>query len=175
MTSSRTLIHAFALEHPNSPEIVISEANHRITQDTHEGLFITAFYGVLDPKNGTLVYCNAGHNPPFLFQAQDNMEVRTLTRTGVPLGIVAETTWEQKTLHISLGDVLVFYTDGVTDAQNQQELFFGEERLLASAQSNAEGMAQDIHDTIQTDIREFVGEAPQFDDITIVVLVRDSE
>jgi serine phosphatase RsbU (regulator of sigma subunit) len=175
MTSSRTLIHTFALEHPNSPELVISEANHRITLDTHKGLFITLFYGVLDPNNGTLVYCNAGHNPPFLFQAQDNMEVRRLTRTGVPLGIVAETTWEQKTLHLSLGDVLVFYTDGVTDAQNQQELFFSEERLLASAQSNAGGMAQDIHDTIQMDIREFVGEAPQFDDITMVVLVRDSE
>jgi len=174
MTSSRTLIHTFALEHPNSPELVIGEANHRITLDTHEGLFITVFYGVLDPNNGTLMYCNAGHNPPFLFQAQDDMDVRRLTRTGMPLGIVAETTWEQKTLQLSLGDVLVFYTDGVTDAQNQQEQFFSEERLLASAQSNLGDMAQEIHNAIQTDIREFVDAAPQFDDITLVVLVRDS-
>jgi sigma-B regulation protein RsbU (phosphoserine phosphatase) len=175
MTSSRTLIHTFALELPDSPELVIGEANHRISLDTHEGLFITAFYGVLDPDNDSLVYCNAGHNPPILFQAQDDMGVRRLTRTGMPLGIVAETTWEQKRLQLSLGDVLVFYTDGVTDAQNQQEQFFSEERLLESAQSNAGGMAQEIHDAIQTDIHEFVGTAPQFDDITLLVLVRDKE
>jgi serine phosphatase RsbU (regulator of sigma subunit) len=175
MTSGRTLIRTFALEHPDFPELVIGEANHRITIDTHEGLFITVFYGVLDPVSGTLVYCNAGHNPPFLQLAQGNTAAQTLTRTGVPLGIVAETTWEQRTLQLLPGDVLVFYTDGVTDAQNSQELFFGTERLLASIQSNSGETAQYIHDAIQADIHEFAGGAPQFDDITLVILVRDPE
>jgi sigma-B regulation protein RsbU (phosphoserine phosphatase) len=175
MTSSRTLIHTFALEYPALPELVIGEANRRITIDTHEGLFITVFYGVLDPTSGTLVYCNAGHNPPFLLRAQGDTEVQSLTRTGVPLGIVEETNWEQRTLQLSQGDVLVFYTDGVTDAQNSQESFFGMERLLASIQSNSGGAAQYIHDAIRTDLHEFAGGTPQFDDITLVILVRDSE
>jgi sigma-B regulation protein RsbU (phosphoserine phosphatase) len=175
MTSGRTLIHAFALEQPDSPDYVIGEANRRITLDTHEGLFITLFYGVLDPASGMLVYCNAGHNPPFLLHAQGNREVQPLTRTGIPLGIVEETTWEQRALQISTGDTLLLYTDGVTEAQNSQKLFFEEERLLAPAQSSSGGTAQYIHDAIQSDLHEFVGGAPQFDDITLVVLVRDSE
>ena len=174
MTSGRTLIHAFALEQPDSPEFVIGEANRRITRDTHEGLFITLFYGVLDPASGMLVYCNAGHNPPFLLQARGGFEVQTLTRTGIPLGIVEETTWEQRALQLSPGDMVLFYTDGVTEAQNSQKLFFEEERLLASAQSNSGRTAQQIHDAVQKDIQEFVSSAPQFDDITLVVLVRDS-
>ncbi len=175
MTSGRTLIHTFALEQPDSPEYVIGEANRRITLDTHEGLFITLFYGVLDPASGMLLYCNAGHNPPFLLHAQGNREVHPLTRTGIPLGIVEETTWEQRTLQLSPGDMLLLYTDGVTEAQNSQKLFFEEERLLAPAQSNLGGTALQIHDAIQSDLHEFVGDAPQFDDITLLVLVRDSK
>ena len=91
----------------------------------------------------------------------------------MPLGIVEETTWEQRTLQLSPGDVLLFYTDGVTEAQNSQGLFFGEERLLVAAQSVSVGAAQSIHDAIRADIDEFSYGAPQFDDITLVVLVRD--
>ena len=175
MTSSRTLLRTFALEHPDLPKFVVGDANRRITLDTHQGLFITVFYGVLNPVNGTLMYCNAGHNPPFLLRAQGDPKVQTLTRTGVPLGIVTETNWEQRTLQLSQGDVVVFYTDGVTDAQNQHEVFFGSERLLTSSQNNTARTAQDIHDAIQMDIQEFVSEAPQFDDITLIVLVRDTD
>ena len=153
---------------------MVGEANRRITLDTHEGLFITLFYGVLDPTKGTMVYCNAGHNPPFLLHAGGDTEVQALTRTGIPLGIVEETTWEQREIQLSPGDVLLFYTDGVTDAQNRQQQFFGEERLLASAQSGSGGTAQEIHDAIQTDAQEFVSGAPQFDDFSLVVLVREA-
>jgi len=173
MASGRTLIHTFSLEHPGSPEIVIGEANRRIMEDTHEGLFITVFYAVLDPGKGTLIYCNAGHNPPFLLRAGEDAENQKLSRTGVPLGIVSDMTWERKDLQLSPGDLLVLYTDGVTDAQNEQEVFFGDERLQRSAQSNSGGTAQFIHDAIRLEIRKFVGGAPQFDDITLVVLVRE--
>jgi sigma-B regulation protein RsbU (phosphoserine phosphatase) len=174
MTSGRTLIHTFALEQPDSPEFVIGEANRRITLDTHEGLFITLFYGVLDPASGTLLYCNAGHTPPFLLHAGGETEVQALTRTGIPLGIVEETTWEQRSFQLSPGDMLLFYTDGVTDAQNREGLFFDEERLLASAQSNFGKTAQQIHDAVQTDLNKFIDGAPQFDDITLVILAQDS-
>jgi serine phosphatase RsbU (regulator of sigma subunit) len=173
MTSSRTLIHTFALDYPDSPELVIGEANRRITLDTHQGLFITVFYAVLNPANGTLIYCNAGHNPPFLLGAESDSEVRKLVRTGVPMGIVSETSWEQTTLQLCPGDVLVLYTDGVTDALNKGDDFYGEEQLIASAQSYVGGTAQFIHDAIQKDIQEFVSGAPQFDDITLLVLSRD--
>ncbi|MFC1996514.1 SpoIIE family protein phosphatase [Chloroflexota bacterium] len=115
----------------------------------------------------------AAPNPPFLLSAQQDIEVEKLTRTGVPLGIVAETNWEQRTLQLSSGAVLVFYTDGVTDAQDKQAVFFGEERLVASAQLNRNEGAQNIQDAIWAEIQDFVGGVPQFDDITLIVLVRD--
>ena len=175
MTSGRTLIHTFALEQPDLPESVIAEANRRITLDTHEGLFITAFYSVLDPADGGLVYCNAGHNPPILLHLQGVPDVETLTRTGLPLGIVEDAAWDQGIRQLLPGQILVLYTDGVTDAQNEQGEFFGYERLLASVKSSAAGAAQLIHDAIRQDIQKFVGSAPQFDDITLIVLVRDSD
>jgi len=71
------------------------------------------------------------------------------------------------------GDVLVLYTDGVTDAENEQSTFFGQERLLEVLRTNQEYPAQDIQDTLITHIHDFVGHAPQFDDIALVVVVRE--
>ncbi len=175
MASSRTLIRTFALEHPTNPELVIGEANRRLTLDTHGGLYVTLFYGVLDPDSGVLKYCNAGHNPPYFIRTYEDAEVQTLPRTGIPLGIFEDTTWEQRTLQLSPGDVLVIYTDGVTDTQNAQESFFGEERLLASVISKLGDSAQNIQAGILEDIHEFAENAPQYDDITLVTLVRDAE
>jgi serine phosphatase RsbU (regulator of sigma subunit) len=174
MASGRTLIHTFAPNLPDLPERVLFEANRRITEDTHKGLFITAFYGVIDPVRGILMYCNAGHNPPLLLQSQGNAHVQKLTRTGVPLGIVAQTEWLQNSIQLSPGDALVLYSDGVTDAQNSQREFFGEERLVTIVRSSRGRTAKEIHDAIQKDIHDFVDDAPQFDDITLVVLVRDT-
>ncbi len=173
MASGRSLIHTFALDYPDSPELVIREANRRITLDTHKGLFITLFYGVLNPASGTLIYCNAGHNPPFVLSADKDLEVKRLTRTGVPLGIGPEMSWENKTLQLSRADVMVLYTDGVIDSQNEHKTFFGEERLLTSSLALSGSGAKEIHDSIRMDIHEFVRGAPQFDDITLIVLVRD--
>lgn len=173
MTSGRTLIHTFALEYPDAPALVIAEANRRITLDTHEGLFITVFYGVLDPVRGQLVYCNAGHNPPFVLHAEGDSEMDNLSRTGIPMGIIPDATWKQEIIQLFPGDILVFYTDGLTEAQNQEELFYGEERLQAAAQSRAGGTAQEVHDAIHLDIGAFTREAPQFDDLTLIILVRD--
>ena len=119
------------------------------------------------------MYCNAGHNPPLLLRGQGGTADQKLTRTGVPLGIVTKTEWQQRMIQLSPGDILVLYTDGVTDAQNSQGEFYGEERLLATARSSKAGTAKEIQDAIQKDIQDFVGRAPQFDDITLVILVRD--
>jgi sigma-B regulation protein RsbU (phosphoserine phosphatase) len=173
MALSWILIRTYAAEHPTQPELVLSAVNHRILKDTHTDQFVTAFYGILDPATATLVYCNAGHYPPYLISARDGGAVQVLRKTGVALGVIEDMTWEQGDMQFAPGDVLVLYTDGITDARNEQGAFFGEDRLLESARSNLGRSAQDIQRAIMTDIHRFVGGAPQFDDIALAVVVRD--
>jgi serine phosphatase RsbU (regulator of sigma subunit)/DNA-binding NarL/FixJ family response regulator len=178
MALSRTLFRTYATEYHTRAELVLSIANRRILSDARAGLFVTAFYGVLDPTTGTLTYCNAGHNPPYLLNAQDRDTVQTLSKTGMVLGVVEDATWKQETVHLAPGAVLLLYTDGVTDAENERgksssTSFFGQERLLEIAQANLGRSAQDIQDALIGEVHEFMGDAPQFDDITLVIVARD--
>ncbi len=174
MAVSRTLIHIYAVEYDTQPELAFGAANGRILTDTHADLFVTVFYGILDPVAGTLTYCNAGHNPPYLLSARNGDAVQTLVRTGIPLGIFDDMTWEQRTVHLAPGDMLVLYTDGVTEAQNAQETFFGKERLLEVVRTNLGQPAQNVQNALLAEVHEFVGDAPQFDDITLMVIVRSA-
>jgi serine phosphatase RsbU (regulator of sigma subunit) len=173
MTTCHALIRTFANEHPKEPELALAKTNHRILSDTHGGLFITVFYGVLDPTEGVLTYCNAGHNPPYLFSPSGEPEPRMLTRTGMPLGIVDESSWERRVITFDTGDVLIAYTDGVTEAQNREEQFYGEAHLIATARTNMTHSADAIREVILKGIRQFVEAAPQFDDMTLLVLKRE--
>jgi DNA-binding NarL/FixJ family response regulator len=172
MALSCTLIRTYALEY-DQPVPVLSAANRRLLADTHADFFVTVFYGVLDPTDGTLTYCNAGHNPPFLLGADGALQ--SLIRTGMPLGVLEDNIWQQESIQVAPGEAFVLYSDGITDAMNRHEAFFGQERLLQSIQSNAGRSAQSIHDALLTSVREFVGDAPRFDDITLVVVGRDTE
>ena len=174
MALSRTLIRTYAVEYDTQPDLVFSAVNRRVLVDTQASLFVTVFYGILDPISGTLTYCNAGHNPPYLLGSQDRGSVQELVRTGMPVGIFEDVTWQQSTVQLAPGDVLLLYSDGITDAQDWQEMFFGEERLLEIAQANLGRSAQDMHKALLTEVHEFVGDAPRFDDITLMVVVRDS-
>ena len=186
MSLSRTLIRTYAAEYNTQPELVLGATNRRILMDTRADLFVTVFYGILDPVTGTLTYCNAGHNPPYLLSTHDGDSVQSLHRTGMALGVVEDVVWEQRAVQITPGDVLVLYTDGVTDAQNAQEVFFCEERLLEVVQacvgtqanqnlSAGQGVsAQGVQEALTTEIHGFMSDAPQFDDITLMVLVRES-
>lgn len=179
MAVSRTVIRTFAEQYTQDPAQVFSAANPRILKDTHADLFVTVFYGILDPENGTLTYCNAGHNPPFLFSAQNGRRMQALRRTGIPLGVREQETWTSHTICIAPGDLLILYTDGVTDAEDSHSDFFGEDRLLealeiAAANTNGGGhTAQEVQDTIMKAVHDFVGQASQTDDITLMVLARD--
>ena len=174
MALSRTLIRTYAVEHETQPELVLAAANHRILADTGTGLFVTVFYGVLDPSSGELTYSNAGHNPPYLVSARDGNVIQELDRTGVPLGILDRGTWQQGTTHIAPGDVLLLYTDGITEAQNAQEAFFDEDRLREVVRANLGRSARDIQDSVIAQVGAFVGDASQSDDITLMVVVRGS-
>jgi serine phosphatase RsbU (regulator of sigma subunit) len=172
MALSRTLLRTYAVQYHARPDHVFTVANRRILMDTDAKMFVTVFYGILDPTTGTLTYCNAGHNPPYLLSSQDERPVQELRRTGIPLGVFEGETWEQGVAQFAPADVLVLYTDGVTDAQDEHETFFGEERVLEIAQSNLGRPAQDVRDGLSAAVQEFVGETPQFDDITVMVVVR---
>jgi serine phosphatase RsbU (regulator of sigma subunit) len=170
MTSSRSLIRTYAEEYEMWPEIVLSETNRRMLADTRSGLFVTVFYAILDPSTGVMTYANAGHNPPFMLVKGGN--TRLLSRTGTPIGIFTEATWEQAQVKFSPGDSLVIYTDGIIDAHNDSEEPFGETRLLDTIQTNSSKSADRARDGILDDVHTFVGGAPQFDDITIMVLTQ---
>jgi serine phosphatase RsbU (regulator of sigma subunit) len=173
MTLSRTLIRTYAAVHADQPALVLSAANERILAETHTDMFATLFYGVLDPATGQVTYCNAGHNPPLLLRAGGQGDVQALGPTGLPLGIQEEATWEQHVVELAPGDTLALYTDGVTEAQTSKGMMFGQERLLAVAQAGLGRSAQEIQDSLLAAIRHFVGNAPQSDDITLMVIVKE--
>ena len=173
MALSCTLIRTYAVEYDTQPELVFDAVQRRILAETKASQFVTVFYGILDPATGTLIYGNAGHNPPYLTH-QDGAEVQELENTGLPLGLrlFKNASWEQKTVQLAPGDTLVIYSDGVTEAEDGEGEFFEEERLLELVQANAGRSAQDIEDVILADVHEFAGDSPQSDDITLMVLVR---
>jgi serine phosphatase RsbU (regulator of sigma subunit)/HAMP domain-containing protein len=172
MALSRTLIRTYALEHDAQPGTALAAANHRILADTHSGLFVTVFYGVLDTGTGELTYANAGHNPPYLLAAEDGGAIQELDRTGVPLGILDGGTWPEKAVRLAPDDVLVLYTDGITEAQNAEGGFFDEDRLKEVARANVRRTALEIQEAVMSEVDAFVEEAPQSDDITLMVVVR---
>jgi sigma-B regulation protein RsbU (phosphoserine phosphatase) len=151
-------------------------------------MFVTLFYTVLDPLTGTLTYCNAGHPPPFLARAGEGrvheMGLHSLDRTGMAMGVVEDTDWEQRTVSMEAGDVLVLYSDGITEAHNAQNELFGEPRLIQAIEDcvlKAGGTAdtgtgslsaQAILDAILDRVRAFVGDAPQSDDLLLMVVMR---
>jgi sigma-B regulation protein RsbU (phosphoserine phosphatase) len=172
MTTCRTLIRTYAGQNPDSPEEVLANTNQRILADTHGGLFITVFYGVLDTTSGEFIFCNAGHNPPFVFSAAENASKLELVRTGMPLGILVEGTWEQSRVTLNPGDLLVGYTDGITENQNEAGKFFGEQQLAESIQANRSLNADDLRNILLEQAVEYSGSSPQFDDMTLLVIKR---
>ena len=173
MAMVRTLIRTYAFEHESTPAAVMSAANRRILSDTNDDSFVTVFYAVLDPVTGKLQYCNAGHNPPYLFRTQNGGAVEELRGTGIPLGMLEDAVWEGGEVTMLPGDRLLAYTDGATDAQNPDEEPFGERRLLEVAKANIEATPIEMRTAVFDEIKSFVGQAPQEDDITLMVVARD--
>jgi sigma-B regulation protein RsbU (phosphoserine phosphatase) len=173
MAISRTLIRTYAIELNSQPDTVFFATNERILTDTTSSLFVTAFYGVLNPQTGELTYCNAGHNPPYLLRSEDVANTQALVRNAIPIGIEEDTTWGNDTVLIEPGDALILYTDGIPEAENNNGEFFGEETLVQVAKANLGQSAGDLQANILDAVHHFVGDAPQHDDITLMVLVRD--
>jgi serine phosphatase RsbU (regulator of sigma subunit) len=175
MALSRTLLRTYALEYDVQPDIVFFSANDRIFLDASADLFVTVFYGILDPETGTLSYANAGHNPPFMLSNENGGTITALTPTGMPIGVDKDATWTQSSIQMNPGDVLLLYTDGIPDAQNIDGEFFKERSLIEIAQANFGKPADELQKSILDGVNEFVDGAPQFDDITLLVVARNPD
>jgi sigma-B regulation protein RsbU (phosphoserine phosphatase) len=168
MALSRTLIRASAstIEDPVSS---IREANRHIFNDSKSCMFVTLFYAVLDYKKKSLVFVNAGHNPPVYFGA-GAARVALLNAEGVALGVLDEIPLKSVELQLRPGDVVVLYTDGVTEAMNENDEEYGVERLTACVEAEKGRSSKEIIDALVRDITKFAGAKAQHDDITIMVL-----
>jgi phosphoserine phosphatase RsbU/P len=169
MALSRTLIRITGSAEAD-PSVVLQQANRLIFEDGRSSMFITVFYGVLDPEKMTFTYGNAGHNPPLLVRGSPP-EIRILEDGRcIALGVVPEIKIAHGELDLQPGDLLVMYTDGVTEAFNSQDEEFGEARLADFIRDHRNAPVQQIIDDLIAELRTFSGTAPQSDDITLVVI-----
>lgn len=171
MAMVRSLILSAAYRHQN-PESVLMEVNQTILRQSSSGILATVFLGVLDTDKKTLLYANAGHNPPLLRRASGQIE--SLARTGVVLGVFKDIKLEGATITLEPGDAIVLYTDGVTEAwhPNLRDQYYGIDRLTAAITA-APRTAGELLAHIEADLNAFTEGAPQQDDVTLLVLTKD--
>ncbi|MBR4901359.1 MAG: SpoIIE family protein phosphatase [Victivallales bacterium] len=148
---------------------VFSEVNNVLCESNSEGLFITAFEGVLDLKTGEFRYVNAGHEPPFIAHAGEPFAPHKI-RPGFVLAGMEDIRYKAGALQIDPGDKIFLFTDGVTEATDAQNNLYGMERLTNVLNANLNQTPNDILPAVKKDIDQFVGNAPQFDDITMLCL-----
>ena len=168
MALSRIVVRVNAQWH-RDPAQAIADANNIITQDSKSGMFVTLFFGTLREKDRTLTYVNAGHNPPMVFRSRDGT-IEELLLTGIVLGAAENQEYTSRTIPIGPDDLVVMYTDGITESINSREELFGEDRLREIIRNNARLTAREILDRILSAVQEFAGDMPQFDDITLLVI-----
>ncbi|MDW8146183.1 MAG: PP2C family protein-serine/threonine phosphatase [Roseiflexaceae bacterium] len=168
MALARSLVRAAALD-GSAPSVALTRANRWITRDTEAGMFVTVFYGIIEPHTGRMRYCCAGHNPPLLFRA--NGAVETLHTPGIALGVLEEITLTECEVSIAVGDVVVCYTDGVTEAINAADEPFGIERLIDTVAAVRTGSAQTILEAVTETLSRYA-EGPLYDDVTLVIIKR---
>ena len=170
MVLSRTILRTMVIGKPTARE-AIERANDVILADARSEMFVTVLYAVLDPTKHKLTYVNAGHIPP-LFYCAAKKELRTLKEHGIALGVIPNVVMEEKSVALDVGDIVLLYTDGVTDAINSAEEEFGTERLAELLRENAPRSADEIIETIQRAVADFAGDGAQFDDVTLVAVKR---
>jgi serine phosphatase RsbU (regulator of sigma subunit) len=173
MALSRTLVRAVAISGRSASEALM-RANDLILNDVRSDLFVTIFYLLIDPATAECSFANAGHNPPLLLRAARPVP-EYLADHGMALGVMPDITLTEQSLSVEWGDVLVLYTDGVTEALNDQNEEFGLERLERCVIGSMGGSADDIVRAIRDALRAYVGDEPPFDDITVVVVKRANE
>ena len=170
MAVSRTLIRATGIRGV-SPADCITYSNRLLASESVDCMFVTVFYAILNIQTGEVLYCNAGHNPPYMLKRSG--EVVALPMSQDPMvGAIEGIEYHSQQLQLDKGDALVLFTDGVTEAMNSQNEEFGEDRLEDTLKDVVMSDCQKMVDVIKDDVSEFAGEAEQSDDITILALRR---
>jgi sigma-B regulation protein RsbU (phosphoserine phosphatase) len=169
MALSRIVVRVNATWYGSRAAEAIRYANTIIANDTKSGMFVTLFYGYLDAATRTLTYVNAGHNPPIHYRARDGT-LMELTATGIAMGALPDAPYTQDSVQMAPGDILILYTDGITEAENVQLEMFGMERLEKTILSSRMLPAKELSQAILDAVRSFTGEHPQSDDITLMVI-----
>jgi phosphoserine phosphatase RsbU/P len=172
MSSLHAAIHAQADNH-NSITKTIGAVNRYLVESIPANRFVTLFYAELDPSDGALAFLNAGHNPPLIVHSGGTME--QLASGGLPLGIMTETEFREGRTQLRPGDVLVIYSDGVSEAVNPTGEEFGPTRLYEVVSRNLDASAGGIRDRIESALTKFCQGTPAADDITLVIVKRNAE
>jgi len=174
MALSSSLIRTYAARYPSLPAIALSAVSERILSDTRGGMFVTAFYSVLETHTGRLMYANAGHPPGLLISTRRGKESITRLRpTGMALGVSDDARWKQKEARMIPGDILVLYTDGITEANNPAGVFFEEDRVIETILEHGGESAHQILNALLEETQRFIGHAPRQDDIALIVVRRE--
>ena len=172
MSSLHAAVHAQADIHDSLVK-TISAVNRYLVDSIPANRFVTLFYAELDPKNGTLSFLNAGHNPPLIVHTGGTME--QLASGGLPLGIMSNADFREGRTKLYPGDVLVIYSDGVSEATNPSGEEFGPTRLYEVVARNLDASAGGIRDRIESALTKFCQGTPAADDITLVICKRLAE
>jgi sigma-B regulation protein RsbU (phosphoserine phosphatase) len=147
---------------------VMRKVNTLLHESMDRDKFVTAFYGVLDYKNRVLIFSNAGHNPPIVARSDGSIE--PLLEGGVALGVLADAVYEERPIALHPGDVLLLYTDGVTEAESPSGEQFGQWRLEQLLSRLREKSATEILDAVVSEVLSWVAERGQNDDLTLMVV-----
>lgn len=172
MSSLHASIHAQTGSHDTLVE-TISAVNRYLADNIPSNRFVTLFYAELDPESGAVSFLNAGHNPPLIVHAAGTVE--QLASGGLPLGIKANAEYREGRTNLAPGDVLVIYSDGVTEAASPSGEEFGPTRLYEVVSRNVDASAAGIRDRIESALTKFSQGTQAADDITLVIVKRQAE
>jgi sigma-B regulation protein RsbU (phosphoserine phosphatase) len=168
MALTRSLLRAEARHHPSPRQVLLS--THRLLLEmTQANMFVTVFYGVLELGHGTLRYARAGHDYPLLFNPHTG-ECRPLSGRGIVLGCVEQVNLEEVSVDLHPGELLVLYTDGITDANSTAGEFFGIDRLRETIRATGGLSPQKVCDLVFERVDRFQAGAEQYDDMALLVV-----
>jgi serine phosphatase RsbU (regulator of sigma subunit) len=168
MMTSKTIIKSYA-ESGMSVEEVFTVANEKLCEGNETGMFVTVWMGILNTKTGKVLFANAGHNPPLVKHADGTYEYLK-SRAGFVLAGMEGIRYRKNELQLQPGDAIYLYTDGVTEATDLNTELYGEERLYTVLEKYKDVTPEELCDEVKKDVDAFAGEAPQFDDITMLAL-----
>jgi serine phosphatase RsbU (regulator of sigma subunit) len=190
MANLQGLLRSHAPLYGENVADLMSNINRTLFESTDSTKFATLFYGLYNDIDRTLTYVNAGHNPPIVFRKKNHQDIKHTDNTfnhgmkddkselydlirletgGTVIGAFSDITFSTNTLYLDVGDTILFYTDGLSEARNFIHEQYGEERLSAFVSSKLHEPPRKLHDSIFSDVQEFIGDGIQFDDMTLVV------